>query len=73
MEGGAALPGGLFQAVDDEGVGFVDGGGVEAGKVDAGGGLAVVAHAFGDDGEGYAVGFGGGRPAVARHIEGQGY
>lgn len=34
---------------EDEGVGTVDGGGVEAGEVDLGRGFAVVSHAFRDD------------------------
>lgn len=38
----------LFEGVKDYGVGAVDGGGVEAGEVDPGRGLAVMAHAFAD-------------------------
>ena len=34
--------------------------------------FAVVAHAFGDNGERNAFGFGGGGPAVAGYVEGQG-
>lgn len=37
-----------------------------------GGCLAVVAHPFGDDGEGDAFGAGGGGPAVAGYVERQG-
>ena len=40
---------GLFQGFEDDGVGAVDDGGVEAGEVDLGGGFAVVAHAFAYD------------------------
>ena len=36
-----------------------------------GGGFAVMAHTFGDDGEWDAFGFGGGCPTVAGHVEGQ--
>ena len=58
----------LFQGFEDKVVGAVDDGGVEGGKVDAGGRLAVVAHAFGDDGDRDALGFGGGGPAVAGDV-----
>lgn len=36
----------LSEGFQDEGVGAVDDGGVEAGEVDAGGGFVVVAHPF---------------------------
>ena len=61
----------LSKAGEDERVGAVDDGGVEAGEVDLGGGLAVVAHAFGNDRKRNAFGLGGGGPAVAGDVEGQ--
>lgn len=60
--------GGLFQGFEDDGVGSVYNGGVEAGKVDLCGGFTVVSHAFGNYREGYAFGFGGGCPAVSGDV-----
>ena len=55
-----------------QGVGFVDGGGVEAGEIYLCGGLGVVSHAFAYDAEGDAFAFGRRSPAMARHVECQG-
>lgn len=38
----------FLEGFEDEGVGFVDDGGVEGGEVDLGGGFGVVSHAFAD-------------------------
>lgn len=59
------------QAVEDEGVGAVYGGGVQGGEVDSGGRFGVVAHSSADDAEGDAFGPGGGGPAVAGYVEGE--
>ena len=61
----------LFQAVEDDCIGAVNGGGVETGQVDAGGSLGVVPHAFADDAYGDAFGLRGGGPTVAGYIHGQ--
>lgn len=60
-----------FQGFQYKRVGFVDDGGVEAGKIDLGSCFAVVAHAFGNYRERNAFGFRGGGPAVAGDVEGQ--
>lgn len=47
----------VLKAFEDDGVGAVYDGGVEAGKVDLGGRLAVVSHAFADHRDRNAFGF----------------
>lgn len=50
--------GGGLEALDEEGVGAVEGGGVEGAQVDEGRGFVVVAESFAYDAQGYAFGFG---------------
>ena len=61
----------ILKAFEDKRVGFINDGGVETGEVDLGCGFRVVAHAFADYRQRYALCFSCGCPAVAGNVEGQ--
>ncbi len=58
MAGGYKWQGELFQPLENKGVGFVYGEGIEAGEVDFDGGSRAVARSFADDRQWHAFCFG---------------